>query len=261
MTPFYDILKHNREELGLTVEQISDRTKISQDIINAIEAGDVQVLPKTYLRLFIRAYAQEINLDPAEILQNLEELLGEPETPIVAQPALNQNLPIAEVVEKIASNPSYTKHNRNFITIVIILVLIIFMISILRQVMIDEKKKDISAAFPVINTTDTTQIAVANPDTQTVVPKNELKLTILTKDTCWVRIIVDNRETFEDILPPRYKKEAIASEQFDVRVGRPATVNLILNGKDLGSVGAPAIPTRLIITKDGIIRRQSFSTR
>ena len=50
----------------------------------------------------------------------------------------------------------------------------------------------------------------------------------------------------------------IAKEQFDMQIGRPASINLVLNGKDLGPVGIPGIPTRLIITNDGIIRRQSF---
>lgn len=260
MVPFYEILKQNRESQGLTVDQISDRTKINKDIISAIEAGDLYILPKTYLRLFLKAYALEIKIDPQEILDNFEELLGDTETPSAPLHTVDHNPTNSEIPEPSESLSSDKKQSRNFATIVIILVLIVFMISVLKQVLLDEKKKNISAAFPVVTTSDTTQNTVAKVDTQAVIPQSELKLTILTKDSCWVRIIVDNRETFEGILPPRYRKEAVASEQFDIRVGRPACVNLILNGKDLGSVGAPAIPTRLIITKEGIIRRQSFST-
>lgn len=260
MEPFYETIKHNRESLGLSVEQISNRTKISKEIISAIEAGEIRILPKTYMRLFLKAYAQEINLDPQTILRNFEELLGESGTTSIPLQTVTHRAQIAEIPE-LLENHSVTKSpNRNFATIVIILIIIVFLISVLKQVLMDEKKKRITAAFPVITTSDTTQTAIISPDSQSVVPQNELKLTILTKDSCWIKIIVDGRDSFEAILPPHYKKEAVATEQFDIRVGRPACVNLILNGKDIGPVGAPAIPTRLVITKDGIVRRQSFTT-
>ncbi len=259
---FYEELKQSREKLGLTVEQISNRTKISKEIISGIESGKWSILPKTYLRLFLKAYAQEVNLDPQVILQNFE-MLTNPEEPLPpSRPSASPNIPFEENLENHEdhNNPDFRKKpNRNFATAIIILVITIFMISILKQVISERKEKNTIAAFPTPPASDTSQ-AVIPPDTQTVKPNTDLNLTILTKDSCWIRITVDNRDSFEANLPPHYRKEAIAKERFDVRVGRPASINLILNGKDLGPVGAPAIPTRLIITKEGIIRRQSFIT-
>jgi len=261
MIPFYEELKQSRESLGLSVVQLSNRTKISKEIIYSIEAGDLKILPKTYLRLFIKAYALEVNLDPLVILHHFEEFIGTPEPTSIPSPEVALKEPLQENHE-IKENHDVPniekKRNRNFATIVIILVIIIFMISVMKQVMLDRKEKSITTAFP-----DSTQSGlspvIVPVDTQAVIPQTDLKLTILTKDSCWIKIIVDNRDSFEATLPPRYRKEAVATEQFDVRVGRPAGVNLILNGKDLGPVGAPAIPTRLIITKDGVVRRQSFT--
>jgi len=259
---FYEELKQKRETLGLSVEQISGRTKISKEIINAIEAGDFKILPKTYTRLFLKAYAHELDIDPQPVLKAFENLIEdiEPETPTAQQTTPTEI--IHDIPENKGEHISTTKRNRNFATVVIILVIIIFMISILKQVMVDQKQKSITTAFPDVPAADTVlAVAASSTDSQTVVPQTDLKLMILTKDSCWIRIIVDNRDSFEANLPPHFKKEAIAKEQFDVRVGRPTSVNLILNGKDLGPVGAPAIPTRVIITKNGIIRRQSFTTR
>lgn len=256
MTPFYEELKNSRESLGLSIEQISFRTKISKGILNSIEVGDLNILPKTYLRLFLKAYALEVNLDPQVILQNFEEFINSSE---------QSQTPLPETASDIRPQEHHNNHNvdkkpnRNFAAIIIILLVLIFLIAILKQVMMERKEKSISAAFPDSVSSNTSLIDTL-VDTQAVVPETDLQLTILTKDTCWIKIIVDHHDSFEAILPPHYKKEAIASEQFDVLVGRPASVNLILNGKDLGPVGVPAIPTRLIITKDGIVRRQSYTT-
>ncbi|NLA23127.1 MAG: DUF4115 domain-containing protein [Candidatus Marinimicrobia bacterium] len=256
MATFYEILKQSREAQGLTIEQISSRTKISKEIITAIECGDLRILPKTYMRLFLKAYSQELNLDPEAILKNFEELLGEPvETPAVPDNNIKPSLPISQKPEKPIT---VKKQNRNFSTVIIVFVILVFLIAVLRQVLMDEKKTSSNTALPKITPTDTTQTIPPSPDLEVAVPKSELNLTITTKDSCWVRIVTDNRTTFEATLPPLYKKEMIAKEQFDMQIGRPASINLVLNGKDLGPVGIPGIPTRLIITKDGIIRRQSF---
>jgi len=261
MIPFYEELKQTRESLGLTIEQLSNRTKISKEIISSIETGDLNILPKTYLRLFIKAYAQEMNLDPQDILHHFEEYLEATKVPLTDPKVPNPIVVIPENNEIHENHQVDKKRNRNFATIVIILVITIFMISVLKQIMTDQKKKNSIAAFPDTAVTQAIHTADTSADSQVVTSQANLKLTVLTKDTCWIKIIVDNRDTFEATLPPHYRKDAVATEQFDVRVGRPAGVNLILNDKDLGPVGVPGIPTRLIINKNGIIRRQSFTTR
>ncbi|HRS91366.1 MAG TPA: DUF4115 domain-containing protein [Candidatus Marinimicrobia bacterium] len=259
MATFYEILKQSREAQGLTVEQISSRTKISKEIITAIESGDLKILPKTYMRLFLKAYSQELKLDPETILKNFEELLSESiETPPVPDNNIKPSLPISQKPEKPEKPITVKKQNRNFSTVIIVFVILVFLIAVLRQVLMDEKKTTSNTALPKITPTDTTQTIPPSSDLKVAVPKSELNLTITTKDSCWVRIVTDNRTTFEATLPPLYKKEMIAKEQFDMQIGRPASINLVLNGKDLGPVGVPGIPTRLVITKDGIIRRQSF---
>ncbi|HRS51689.1 MAG TPA: DUF4115 domain-containing protein [Candidatus Marinimicrobia bacterium] len=259
MATFYETLKQSRESQGLTIEQIASRTKISKEIITAIESGDLRILPKTYMRLFLKAYSQELNLESEAILRNFEELLGESiEIPSIPDKNIVPSSPILEKQEKSEIQLSGKKPNRNFSTVVIVFVILVFLIAVLKQVLMDEKKKNNNAALPKITPIDTTKIVPTTSDLKLPAPKSELNLTITTNDSCWVRIITDNHTTFEATLPPHYKKEIIAKEQFDIQIGRPASVNLILNGKDLGAVGVPSIPTRLIITKDGIVRRQSF---
>ena len=76
MNDFYKKLKSLREEKGIDLDKIHKRTKISLSALHAIEKGHFDQLPHTYVRLFLRAYAVEIGVDPEEALEDLEIYLG-----------------------------------------------------------------------------------------------------------------------------------------------------------------------------------------
>ena len=46
--------------------------------LRAIEAGEFEILPIPYLRLFLRAYAKEIGGDANNALEQLDSFLGTP---------------------------------------------------------------------------------------------------------------------------------------------------------------------------------------
>ena len=69
---FYNKLKSSRKAANIDLEKISSETKISINHLKAIESGDYNIIPRTYLRLFIKTYAQYLNLDYQEILNNYE---------------------------------------------------------------------------------------------------------------------------------------------------------------------------------------------
>jgi cytoskeletal protein RodZ len=63
-------LKHARERLGLSAAQIEERTKVQLPKIEALEDGNIAVLPGgIYLDGIIRAYAHEVGLDPEPLIQ------------------------------------------------------------------------------------------------------------------------------------------------------------------------------------------------
>ncbi|WP_041695131.1 helix-turn-helix domain-containing protein [Alicyclobacillus acidocaldarius] len=64
------ILRARRESLGLSVEDIEERTKIRKRYIEALESGQWDVLPgRVYARGFVRSYAEVLGLDGSELLE------------------------------------------------------------------------------------------------------------------------------------------------------------------------------------------------
>jgi cytoskeleton protein RodZ len=71
-------LTQARERKGLTLEQLSRRTKIGLEALKAIERCDMQALPGgLYTRGFLRAYAREVGSDPDEVIRRYRERFNE----------------------------------------------------------------------------------------------------------------------------------------------------------------------------------------
>ena len=80
MASFYIELKELRKSKQISLDQIHQRTKINMRYLEAIEAGNFDILPIPYLRLFLRAYAKEIGGDSNNALEQLESFLGTSKT-------------------------------------------------------------------------------------------------------------------------------------------------------------------------------------
>jgi cytoskeletal protein RodZ len=82
-----EFLRAARERAGLTLQQVSSTTKIPQRHLDAIEHGDLSVVPQgPYRRGEVRAFAQAVGLDQKVALAQLEEALPEPPPVTVIAP-------------------------------------------------------------------------------------------------------------------------------------------------------------------------------
>lgn len=69
-----NLLHQTRVNLGLDLENISDKTKITIASLKAIENDDFKSLPpEAFARGFYTLYAKTLNLDPIEVLHNYSQ--------------------------------------------------------------------------------------------------------------------------------------------------------------------------------------------
>lgn len=67
-------LREERSRRSVTLEEISDHTKISVRFLDALERGDYSILPaEAFVRGFVRAYARYIGVDPEEVIERLNQ--------------------------------------------------------------------------------------------------------------------------------------------------------------------------------------------
>ncbi len=112
-----DHLRARREEIKLSIEKVSQKTKINLNILRALEANNFQALPSpAYIKGFVMSYARVVGLSPEDVLHKLEysylTIMGKP------FPALNHTrqfvsaepeVPVAESGEpkkKVTEDPA-----------------------------------------------------------------------------------------------------------------------------------------------------------
>ena len=137
MAQFYKELKDLRESRGISMEEISDRTKINIRYLHSIESGEFSEIEIPYLRLFLRAYAEEIGGDSDRAFEQLDSYLG------TSRPVSHKALAIkddhSENQENIGGEtdiPSHTdqKFRQDLIKGGILLIVFIFSILIFKKI-------------------------------------------------------------------------------------------------------------------------------
>ena len=82
-----EILKTQRENLGLSIGDIYEHTRINPEFIKVLEAGQFELLPVAYARLFLKTYAQALNLNVRDILSRFERSVALPRERVTAPPS------------------------------------------------------------------------------------------------------------------------------------------------------------------------------
>lgn len=142
-----EILKNEREKRKMSLHEIGMSLKINPKILKAIEEGDLRNLPaKTFLRGFVRSYAQYLRIDVDEILKVFQDEMGttRPETP---KPNDENQVALPGQVKSVSPNlertapqqagtiDNITGSNRFYMVIgsVFLLVVIIFVMKMLNK--------------------------------------------------------------------------------------------------------------------------------
>ncbi|SET39629.1 protein RodZ, contains Xre-like HTH and DUF4115 domains [Salinibacillus kushneri] len=117
-------LKEAREEKGLSLSNIQEMTKIQTRYLQAIEEGQLSVLPGTfYTRAFIREYANTVGLNADQLLEEYEEELPSSE---------QEEYERISRVQKHSKQPSSEKHSMLFsvipkiLTVLLIVAIVVF---------------------------------------------------------------------------------------------------------------------------------------
>ena len=103
-------MKRARETRGVSLRQIATRTKISVSALEALERNDISRLPGgIFGRAFVRAYAEEVGLDPEQTIREFIEAFphdtvtaGSPYVPAEDHAAVESSRRSAETALKLA---------------------------------------------------------------------------------------------------------------------------------------------------------------
>jgi cytoskeletal protein RodZ len=130
-----ELLKAERIKQDLKIADIAFALKLSNKVIQSIEEGDQESLPaKTFVRGFVKSYAEFLKLDSTVVLKQFQEEMGStrpvPKTPPPipvsehARPATNKTKPEPKPLDENAHVGLTRRHLMIFVTVTFFIALL-----------------------------------------------------------------------------------------------------------------------------------------
>jgi transcriptional regulator with XRE-family HTH domain len=241
-------LAEARVRSGLSVEELSHRTKISVPTLLSIERNQMGSLPGgLYTRGLLRAYAREVGLDGEAIVRRFRAEVGESVDAIEQLDRMAAAANGTRVVERLHSSEIDAADRRRAFrnTAIFVFVLLfggtfyvagdrITHLTALRHwaarsarpaaANVAESLTPPAAAEP--KPVGTTSAQPAQPTDQT----SGLRLEIQPRDSCWLSATADGQRVIYRLLNAGERTLVEAKDAVDLRVGDPAAFAFTING-------------------------------
>lgn len=253
MHDLFTELRLAREARGITLDDIAHTTLINVDFLRAIEEGNTDILPATYVRAFLRAYATSVGLDPGYVMRRFEGKVGDAAvTPPPPTPA-----PVHAPADADAAPPFLSRPGARTWGVTLAVLLGVAVIIWLTQsdapanrtteVPIDRMLKETERRLMPKDTMAATAVTQVNAG------RDSLLLHAAATDTVWIQIAVDANPPVDYLFIPGTRRQWKARDRFSVTLGNAGGVQFHLNARDLGALGKRGAVLRGVeITRDAL---------
>lgn len=235
-----DKLKEARENLGLSLREVEEATKIRKKYLQALENEEFDVIPgKTYAKGFLKIYAKFLNLDYKEILEEFESIF----TPPAEENELSQPLQAEQIFLR--------KNNLfKFIAVAVGIIVLFFAISLfLNNIWGDSNVPDSNRNININeNIAQEKEVKESNEDISSEEADNkkiqeqkegvEIEIEIIDQE-CWVKIENSDETIFQGIMKEGEKKIFTDDSELTITLGNAGAARVIYNGTELPPLGEP----------------------
>ncbi|MBC8145476.1 MAG: DUF4115 domain-containing protein [bacterium] len=265
-------LKQAREERNITIEDVARRTNIRLRFLQSIDDDDLESIPSSHRRLFVREYAKVVGVAADEILVDLPEVspaivateaTEREAAPYRSSQAESDRVEYKEILNRLASsggkigsltsNPAFMMIGAA--TILLLGIAVYYFVwgndsttstSASTQIDTSAAQTEILSAPEV----DTTTAATPAVDTES---GDSLTLEGRASARVWFTIVMDGKRSETGTLDSGMVKTWRAFEVFKVSLGNAGGLQLLLNDKPIGTLGpASSVVRSKYIDKEGI---------
>jgi cytoskeletal protein RodZ len=239
MESFGEYLKSLREEKGISLEEVSERTKIATSNLNFLENDHYELLPpKVFVKGFIRSYVDELGLDPEEALKRFDAFVKDGELSGYEE----------EEHPLFTSQPTPTSFVKSaWFTVVLtaagLLALGILIVTGVSRLFLSERRTDVT--LPTVTTVGPSSETPRGREAQyhtafTEPPRTQAGkkvLEIKALSSAWIRVEPDTGKAEELVMAPGDVQIFTAKEGFYVQTGNAGGIRLRYDGRELPALG------------------------
>lgn len=244
MTDVSGVLRAARERAGLSVEDISARTKIKPNFLQAIERGEFEQLPgQFFARAFLRTYAREVQLSPDEIVAAYD----------ARYPSAAHDHPAPQPERLVADLPYEFRWALPFPSSRSVWPTLALAAAILIGLSIANRSTPDTATEPrPVGTTGVAEAAARPTGAPEPAQKAPEKLTVEIRPTrvMWVAGIADGKRVIYRLLEPTERVRIDAQQDLWFRVGDAGAFVYSINGSPPRALGASGEVREFTITRE-----------
>lgn len=271
MGAFGDRLRREREMRGITLDEITESTKISRRHLEALEGEHFDQLPGgVFNKGFVRAYARFLGIDGDQAVADYSAASNE-------QPEPEDKFPL-EIHEepKRHLNPRRSRLPLVFAIAALAGVLVGYMFWVKsRPHGAESATASTQPAPPAVTTTEppvkdsapvaesatpASNTAAAVPKPAQAAPEKPAKpekvffVLVTAKEDAWVSIVADGKSVMERVLTADKKKKIKAGKTLVLRTGNAGGIEVTFNGVSLGPLGNENEPRTLTFNANGLVQ-------
>ena len=254
-------LKSIRESKGLSLEQVQQETKIRSRYLEAIEAGDLSVLPgMVYARGFIKSYAEYLGVDGQELLERHGLAAENRPTADAADASLRRSAPVSAPASK-----RFSFGGARMLPQVALVVVVLGVVSLVYALVVKsggegqettdkpaqtqsvDKQKQQTAAQDLTQPEPQQQAVVPTPEppkpktvvqeqqkaqnrtTYAVTSTDPMTLHMSASDSCWVQVIADGKTIETGIVKAGESRSWQANQSVSILTGKSKFITLKVN--------------------------------
>ena len=160
-------LEEARKQKNMTLDELQTTTKIQKRYLQAIEAGNYDILPgKFYARAFIKQYAEAVGLDPDKLFDEYASEVPKTEAEV------SNGLSRVQKKQTSVSNTSslfFSLLPKILVVVLVISVLVFIWLFWQKQDLADKNEGDTSG--PVVESQEDENVTIVNPNDAKEVPE------------------------------------------------------------------------------------------
>ncbi|RKS74900.1 cytoskeletal protein RodZ [Actinomadura pelletieri DSM 43383] len=242
-----ETLAEERQRAGLSVTQVSLQTRIRETVIRGIEADDFAACGGNfYARGHIRSISRVIGIDPEPLVAEFDATHGGAPQPVSAVSAFEPEQPVAFRERR---SPNWSAA----MALALAAVVIYGVFHVVGQGGGPEQRTARQVAGTPAPTTSA-PATTAPPKSGApvaVAPRTKVEVRVEAKFTTWLNVRGDDGRTlFSGMLRKGDQKDFTAKKKVKLVIGVGGSVDLTVNGKDLGSPGKGKGVQRLSFDRD-----------
>ena len=247
-TPIGERLREAREAAGLSLDQVSARTRIRVPVLQDLEAGRLgSAATAVYTRGHLRAIASTVGMDPAPLVRDFDEQIGvvaptaAPVDPVPAPRAPAGSVPVPR-----SAPPERPRWLSAALAGAAVLV------GLLAVGTLSDDGPDREDALPQVRAGSTTA-AAETPPPPPVPPR--VALVLEARGESWLSVRDAATTLFEGLVEDGWTRRFEDRSELTVRVGNAAVVSASCGGTTAGPQGEEGEVVTLACTRQGLQRR------